>query len=38
MTLKQRLYASIAALGTVGLVVSAPAQLCAQISAVAIDK
>src|ERR1700737_4350142 len=37
MTLKQRLYASIAALGTVGLVVSAPAQLCAQISAVAID-
>ena len=36
MTIKQRLYASIAALGTVGLLVSAPAQLCAQ-TAAAID-
>src|ERR1700736_3809295 len=38
MTVKQRLYASIAALGTVGLLVSAPAQLLsAQTAAVAID-
>ena len=36
MTIKQRLYASIAALGTVGLLVSGPAQLYAQTSA-AID-
>ena len=36
MTIKQRLYASIAALGTVGLLVSGPAQLCAQ-TAAAID-
>jgi hypothetical protein len=36
MTIKQRLYASIAALGTVGLLVSAPVQLCAQTVA-AID-
>ena len=33
MTIKQRLYASIAALGTVGLLVSGPAQLCAQTAA-----
>jgi hypothetical protein len=37
MTVKQRLYASIAALGMVGLLVSAPAQLRAQTAAVAID-
>jgi hypothetical protein len=36
MTIKHRLYASIAALGTVGLLVSGPAQLCAQ-TAAAID-
>jgi hypothetical protein len=37
MTVKQRLYASVAALGTLGLLVSAPAQVCAQTEAVAID-
>jgi len=36
MTIKQRLYTSIAALGTVGLLVSAPAQLSAQTATVTI--
>src|SRR6201994_4893581 len=36
MTIKHRLYASIAALGTVGLLAGGPAQLCAQ-TTVAID-